>query len=65
MKEAFKFLADGFAYIGRSTAPRFEPLSPTPFRDAKISLFRQSAPMIQGLKRKVEQYGKPESRKTR
>ena len=54
MKRTFKLLAGGFSYIGRSTSARFEPLSATPFADAKRSLVRQSVPVISALKQKVE-----------
>ena len=65
MKYAFQLLAGGFSYIGRSTAPRFEPLSVAPFADAKRSLIRQSVPMVKALKQKVEKHGKSEGRAAR
>lgn len=64
MKYALQLLAGGFSYIGRGTSPRFEPLSITPFADAKKSLIKQAAPMVISLKQKLEQHGKSESRAT-
>lgn len=65
MKYTLQLLTEGFSYIGRGISPRFEPMSVAPFADAKKSLVRQSTPMIISLKRKVEKYGKSESRTTR
>lgn len=56
MKCALKLLTGGLPYIGRSTAPRFEPLTMTPFSDTKSSFTRQSVSMVNALKRKVEKY---------
>lgn len=65
MNDALRIMAGGFSHIGRATSPRFEPLSMSPFADAKRSLVKQSDPLVKTLKQRFEQHGKSESRATR
>lgn len=65
MYDAIRLMAGGFSHIGRATSPRFEPLSTSPFADAKRSLVKQSEPLVKTLKQRIEQHGKSESRAAR
>ena len=54
MTKAVGLLVEGFSYIGKSSCPRFEPLSRTPFLDSRRVLSDRAARVVDSVGRSEE-----------
>lgn len=61
MNDVLRNMARGFSYIGRAMSPRFEPLSTSPFADAKRSLVTQSEPPVKALMQRIDRHANPKA----
>lgn len=62
--ERFCYLLNGFASIGRATSVQYDPISRTPFADARQDMVQTAKPVVHTLRKKVEMHYGKHSRRT-